>query len=76
MALAEQKHPERVREAFEELGPTFIKIGQILSTRTDIITEEFSAELKKLQDNVKTNDYAAVSALIQEETGHPVEEVF
>ncbi len=76
LALAEQKHPEWVRESFEELGPTFVKIGQILSTRTDIISEEFSAELKKLQDHVKTDTYESVCNTILEESGHPVEELF
>ncbi len=75
-SLAEQKNAEQVRGAFEELGPTFIKIGQILSTRADILTPEFAMELKKLQDNVKTDSYESVEQTIQEETGHTVEEVF
>ncbi len=75
-SLAEQKHPERVREAFEELGPSFIKIGQILSTRSDIITPEFGEELKKLQNQVKTDSYEDVSATVLDETGHPVEDLF
>ncbi len=43
---------ERVRLAFEELGPTFIKLGQILSTRPDLISIDFINELSKLQDRV------------------------
>lgn len=76
LSLAEQKHPERVREAFEELGPTFIKIGQILSTRTDIVSEEFAEEFKKLQDHVKTDDFSVVAPLIEAEAGLPLTELF
>lgn len=76
LSLAEQKHPERVREAFEELGPTFIKIGQILSTRTDIVSEEFAEEFKKLQDHVKTNDFSMVKTIIETEAGVPVSALF
>lgn len=44
--LARQKNPDQVRAAFEELGPTFIKIGQILSSRTDVVKPEFANEFK------------------------------
>ena len=44
--------PQRVRLALEELGPTFIKLGQILSTRPDLIPPDFVAELARLQDTV------------------------
>ncbi len=48
----QNKLPENLRKAFEELGPTFIKIGQILSTRPDLLSPDYIAELSKLQDNV------------------------
>lgn len=48
----QNKLPENLRKAFEELGPTFIKIGQILSTRPDLLSPDYIVELSKLQDNV------------------------
>lgn len=74
--LAEQSHPQAVREAFEELGPTFIKIGQILSVRTDIVSPEFAQEFKKLQDGVKSDDFSVIGPCIQREAGVPLEELF
>jgi len=68
--------PERVRMAMEELGPTFIKLGQILSTRTDLIPLEYVQELSKLQDNVPSFPYDDVKAIIKSETGRFPEEIF
>ena len=48
----QNKRPENLRKAFEELGPTFIKIGQILSTRPDLLSPDYIVELSKLQDSV------------------------
>lgn len=76
LSLAEQKHPERVRAAFEELGPTFVKVGQILSTRTDIVSEEYAAEFKKLQSHVKSDTFSVVGPIIEQEAGVPLEELF
>ncbi len=67
---------ERVRMAVEELGPTFIKLGQILSTRPDLIPLEYSRELSKLQDNVPAFSHEAVKTIITEELGSPPEELF
>ncbi|MBL1225521.1 ABC1 kinase family protein [Enterococcus sp. BWR-S5] len=74
--IMKQTRPEEVRQAFEELGPTFIKIGQMLSVRTDILPPSYTDELKKLQDSVKTDDYSEVKRIIEEETGHPLSELF
>ena len=49
---AELSLPERIRLVFEELGPTFIKLGQLLSTRPDIFSEEYLEEFRKFQDKV------------------------
>ena len=63
--ITQQKNPEEVRKAFEELGPTFIKVGQMMSVRTDIFTLDFTKELRKLQDDVKTDDFDSVKALVE-----------
>ena len=67
---------ERVRMAVEELGPTFIKLGQILSTRPDLVPLEYSQELSKLQDHVPSFSYEEVRTIITEELGGTPEELF
>ena len=67
---------ERVRMGVEELGPTFIKLGQILSTRPDLIPLEYSRELSKLQDHVPAFSYEEVKTIIKEELGRLPEELF
>src|SRR5680860_165055 len=66
---------EHIRQVIEELGPTYVKIGQIASTRADIIPEEILKELEKLQDNVPPFSFEKVTRIIEEELG-PLEEVF
>jgi len=61
--------PERVRMVLEELGPTFVKLGQILSTRADLIPLEYVEELSKLQDAVPAFPYDSVKEIILSETG-------
>jgi len=68
--------PERMRLAMEELGPTFIKLGQLLSTRPDLVPGEYVEEFRKLQDRVPSFPFAAVKEQIQRELGIPVEEAF
>jgi ubiquinone biosynthesis protein len=67
---------ERVRMAMEELGPTFIKLGQILSTRPDLIPLGYTKELSKLQDSVPAFSYDEVSRIIESEIGKPPQEIF
>jgi ubiquinone biosynthesis protein len=64
--------PVRLRLAMEELGPTFIKLGQLLSTRPDILTKEYARELSKLQDKVPPVSTEAIMDQIEGELGHPV----
>ncbi len=68
--------PQRVRLALEELGPTYIKLGQVLSTRPDLIPVEFIEELSKLQDSVPPFPFDEAEAIIQRELGAPSSEVF
>ena len=68
--------PEHVRVAIEELGATFIKLGQILSTRADILPPEYIAELTKLQDQAPPVDSAVIEEMIVEEFGYPITKVF
>ncbi|HEY3413138.1 MAG TPA: AarF/ABC1/UbiB kinase family protein [Armatimonadota bacterium] len=68
--------PERVRNALDELGPTFIKLGQILSTRPDLLPPEYIAELSKLQDQARHEAFSDIAATIKRELGAPPEEVF
>ena len=68
--------PERVRMVLEELGPTFIKLGQILSTRADLIPLEYVQELSKLQDAAPPFPYDEAREIIKEETGRFPESIF
>ena len=68
--------PQRVRHVFEELGPTYIKLGQILSTRPDLIPMEFIEEFAKLQDNVPPFDFALVQQLIERELHGLADSIF
>jgi ubiquinone biosynthesis protein len=61
------QQPERLRLALEELGPTFIKFGQLLSTRPDLLPAEYIEELGKLQDEVQPAPFAEVREVLEEE---------
>ncbi|MBN1137599.1 MAG: AarF/ABC1/UbiB kinase family protein [Anaerolineae bacterium] len=67
---------ERVRMAVEELGPTFIKLGQILSTRADIIPPDLINELEKLQDTVPPTPFPLIQAQVELELERSLEELF
>lgn len=67
---------ERIKLAIEELGPTFIKLGQILSTRYDLIPDDISRELESLQDDVYEVDIEKIKQIFIDETGQTIEEVF
>jgi ubiquinone biosynthesis protein len=67
---------ERVRMVIEELGPTFIKLGQILSTRGDVIPLELVRELEKLQDTVPPTPFPLIQARVEQELKKPLGEAF
>ena len=68
--------PEHLRLAIEELGPTFIKLGQLLSTRSDILPADYLHELSKLQDAAPPVPLSTVRAVIEGELGGSPEEIF
>jgi len=74
--LEKLSRAERVRMACEELGPTYIKFGQILSTRPDLVPVDFIKELSKLQDSVPSSPFSEVSRIIESELGAPPEAIF
>jgi ubiquinone biosynthesis protein len=68
--------PQRLRMAFEELGPTYIKLGQVLSTRPDLVPVDFLNELAKLQDEVPPFPFSEVKEAIEAEFRRPLAELF
>lgn len=75
-AYAHMPPPQRVRRALEELGPTFVKLGQILSTRVDQFEPEWIAEFSQLQDHAPPCAWAEVHAQLCEDLGAPPESLF
>lgn len=71
-----KKSPENLRKAFEELGPTFIKIGQILSTRPDLLPSPYIKELSKLQNNVPHEKFDNIQKLFFNELNTTIEDTF
>jgi ubiquinone biosynthesis protein len=67
---------QRLRLALEELGPTFIKLGQVLSTRPDLLPPEFIAELKKLQASAQFVPADIIRGIIESELGAPIARIF
>lgn len=65
-----------LRLALEELGPTFIKVGQIASTRPELLPQAYIEELSRLQDDVPPSPWSEVQPLIEQELGSPLEDVF
>lgn len=74
--LARLESPARVRRALEELGPSFVKLGQILATRVDLFSPEWIAEFSKLQDAAIAIPFSELRAQLTEDLGEPPEDIF
>jgi len=75
-AISHLTQAQRLRMALEELGPTFVKIGQFLSTRPDLVPADWIPELEQLQSGVAPIPSEVARSIIEAELGHPVEDVF
>src|SRR5918994_4531835 len=67
---------QHLREMLEELGPTFVKFGQLLSTRPDVLPPDIIAELRGLQDDVRGFPFEEAAATIEEDLGLTVDQLF
>ena len=74
--LSQLTHEQRVRSALTELGPTFVKLGQILSTRADLVGPELAAELAKLQSGTPADPPDVAAATIEKELGASPNELY
>lgn len=74
--LPDETIPVRIRKVLEDLGPAYIKLGQMLSTRPDLVGLEICEELQKLRDNTPTTDFSEIKMVIEDELGLPLEEIY
>ena len=65
-----------LREAMEELGPAFIKLGQLLASRPDMIGPEIAEDLKKLRDNTPVTPFEEMKEVVEKELGQPLEDIY
>jgi ubiquinone biosynthesis protein len=75
-AAQEHSRPARVRFALEELGPTFIKFGQLLSTRPDLISPEYVREFERLQDQVRPDAFERIRTEVERQLDGKLEDIF
>src|SRR5690606_20299774 len=68
--------PQRLRCALEEMGPTFVKLGQILATRVDMFPREWIDEFERLQDNAPALPFEQLLPMVEQALGKPVSKVF
>lgn len=68
--------PERIRMSLEELGPTFVKLGQVLATRPDLVPPDYIAEFEKLHDRVHPLSFEKIEAILEDEFGTQLSDVF
>ena len=75
-AMQKLTTPERLRVVLEDLGPTFVKLGQMLATRADRVPERYLKELRKLTEDVPPFDTRVARRIVEEQLGEPISEVF
>ncbi len=75
-SIARQTWESRVRLALQDLGPTFIKLGQLMSTRPDLVGAALAEELKKLQTDVRADPPETARRIIETELGQPLDQIF
>ena len=75
-AVAPSERGRHLRELLDELGPTFVKFGQLLSTRPDVVPPDIVVELQKLQDDVRPVPFVDVERVVREELGLTIEQAF
>ncbi len=68
--------PERMRASFEELGPTFVKLGQLLASRPDLVPEDYVNEFEKLHDRVQPLTFDVIEGVLKEEFGNTLYQKF
>src|SRR5262245_1553437 len=71
--IAHLDHPQRIRRVFEVLGPTFVKLGQILATRPDLFGPEWIAEFERLQTQAPAEEFKEIRHQIKEDIGGQLE---
>ena len=76
MPFVDNTVPVRIRRVFEDLGPAYIKLGQMLSTRPDLVGIEISEELQKLRDNTPVTDFEEIRKVIESELGQDLENIY
>lgn len=74
--IAAMSTAERMRRALEEMGPTYVKLGQILATRVDLFPQDIIHELEKLQDSVPAVPFAELKPHVEKALGKPLDQVF
>ena len=74
--LPDETIPIRIRRVLEDLGPAYIKLGQMLSTRPDLVGVEISEELQKLRDNTPVTEFSEMKKVIESELGKPIDEIY
>lgn len=74
--LSRLEHPQRIRRALEEMGPTFVKLGQVMASRIDLFPPDYITEFEKLHDQVPTLPFNQIREQLEADLGAPVDEIF